>query len=172
MKPLNIRWRSCTQLCLCLCDITSGGKNHFFIIWSPQFSRNIGSVVLINHHTCVIFQIKLNKKIICMLQFTCKHISQAFCRCNCQMLDTALVYSQWHMWWTQQFNLDANYEFKPTKMINAFDTKIILHNYISYKGGPSNIGICPVGLRMLLIFTDFQQWSTSCWKICEYQSHP
>ena len=34
----------------------------------------------------------------------------------------------------------------------------------------------PVNLKILLIFTDFQQSTyltpTSCWKVCEYQSHP
>ena len=59
---------------------------------------------------------------------------------------------------------------------NTIDSKIIIHNYISYWGDPSYVGIFPVDLGMPLIFTDFQQSTclrpTSCWKICEYQRHP
>ena len=40
-------------------------------------------------------------------------------------------------------------------MIKTFDTKIILHSYILYKGEPSYVGTFPVYLRMALIFTDF-----------------
>ena len=48
-----------------------------------------------------------------------------------------------------------------TQMTNTFDTKIILHNYISYKRQPSYIGNFPVYLRMPLIFTDFPTGSGS-----------
>ena len=44
-------------------------------------------------------------------------------------------------------------------MINTFDTKILLHNYILYSGDASYVGIFPVDLGMSLIFTDFQQYS-------------
>ena len=36
------------------------------------------------------------------------------------------------------------YILKHTQKTNTFDTKIILHNYILYKGQPSYIGIFPV----------------------------
>ena len=45
--------------------------------------------------------------------------------------------------------------FEVYTMANTFDTKIILHNYILYKGPLSYIRIFPVYLRMALIFTDF-----------------
>ena len=38
------------------------------------------------------------------------------------------------------------YILKHSQMINTFDTKIILHNYILYKGEPSYIGTFPVDL--------------------------
>ena len=49
------------------------------------------------------------------------------------------------------------------------DSKIILHNYILYKGQPSYTGIFPVYLGMSPIYTDFQQCTwlgfTFCWNI-------
>ena len=65
---------------------------------------------------------------------------------------------------------------KHKTMEKTYIPKIILHNYILYKGDPTYIGTLPVDSGMPLIFTDFQHstWCrpTSCWKICEYQSHP
>ena len=66
---------------------------------------------------------------------------------------------------------------------NIFKHKYI-PNRIDYKNNTALLyfilgrafKIFPVYLRMALIFTDFQEciWSrpTSCWKICEYQTHP
>ena len=54
--------------------------------------------------------------------------------------------------------------------------KIILHNYILYKGDPTYIGTFPVNLRMALIFTDLPTGSGSApcavLEICKYQRHP
>ena len=65
---------------------------------------------------------------------------------------------------------------KHKKMKKTYIPKIILHNYILYKGDPTYVRTFPMDSVMPLIFTDFQQstWCrpTSCWKICEYQSHP
>ena len=40
-------------------------------------------------------------------------------------------------------------------MKKTYILKIILHNYVLYKGDPTYIGTFPVNLRMTLIFTDF-----------------
>ena len=65
-------------------------------------------------------------------------------------------------------------KFKQIK--KTFVPKIILDNYILYKGDPTYVTISPVDSGMHQIFTDFQHstwwWPTSCWKICEYQIHP
>ena len=65
---------------------------------------------------------------------------------------------------------------KRTKMTNTFDTKIILHNYILYKGQPSYIIIFQVYLRIPLIFKDFPTGNgflpSALQEICKYQGHP
>ena len=62
------------------------------------------------------------------------------------------------------------------KKIKTFVPKIILHNYILYKGDPTYVAISPVYLRMDLIFTDFPTGSGSppcaVLEICKYLMHP
>ena len=45
---------------------------------------------------------------------------------------------------------------KSTKIKRTFVPKIILHNYILYKGDPAYVVTFPVDSRMHQIFTDFQ----------------
>ena len=63
---------------------------------------------------------------------------------------------------------------KHTKMINTFDTKIILHNYLLYWGEANGVGTFPVYLTMVSIFTNFPAGSGSylgvLLEICLYQS--
>ena len=65
---------------------------------------------------------------------------------------------------------------KLKKIKKTFVSKIILHNYILYKGDPTYMAISPVYLRMDLIFTDFLTGSGSLpcavLEICEYLMHP
>ena len=50
---------------------------------------------------------------------------------------------------------------KHKKIKKTFVPKIILHNYILYKGDPTYVAIFPVYVRMDLIFTDFPTGSGS-----------
>ena len=50
---------------------------------------------------------------------------------------------------------------KNKKIKKPFVPKIILHNYIFYKGDLTYVAIFPVCLRMDLIFTDFPTGSGS-----------
>ena len=62
------------------------------------------------------------------------------------------------------------------KIKKTFFLKIILHNYILYKGDLTYMVIFPVYLRMDLIFTDFPTGSGSplcvVLEICKYLMHP
>ena len=51
-------------------------------------------------------------------------------------------------------------------MKKKFIPKIILHNYILYKGDPTYVGIFTVNLRMALIFTDLPTGSGVCTMYC------
>ena len=65
---------------------------------------------------------------------------------------------------------------KHKKMKKTCIPKITLYNYILHKSDPTYVGTFPVESGMPQIFRDFQHstWCrpTSCWMICEYQSHP
>ena len=65
---------------------------------------------------------------------------------------------------------------KLKKKKKTFVPKIILHNYILYKGDPTYVAIFPVYLRMDLIFTDVPTGSGSppcaVLEICKYLMHP
>ena len=50
---------------------------------------------------------------------------------------------------------------KHKKMKKTYIPKIILHNYILYKGDPTYVGTFPVNLRMARIFTDLPTGSGS-----------
>ena len=97
-----------------------------------------------------------------------------------------------HMWLGKQFIHDCkiwgsiltevpNHALcRPFVDVDQFEFAHILNNIAPiiflYKGDPTYIGTFPVDSRMPLIFKDFQHSTlcrpTSCWKICEYQSHP
>ena len=67
-------------------------------------------------------------------------------------------------------------DFEAIKIKQTFVPKIILHNYILYKGDPTYIGTFPVNLWMALIFTDLPTGSGSApcavLEICKYLMHP
>ena len=50
---------------------------------------------------------------------------------------------------------------KHKKIMKTFIPKIILHNYIFYKGDPTDVRTFQVKLRMALIFTDLPTGSGS-----------